>query len=178
MAIESARMREELVVQVQEERAALAAEMHRVRSGAYLRGDLGSQVKTAPMPAFLGERDALAVASWCDAANDRISTQLKEEYRLGGRQWDDEAELKCVRVAASFFHGAARLWWSVLDPKPTRFDQFLDAFKREFEPIASSQVARDRLAACTQRNRTVQEYANDFGNCLLRLPSVIDLESA
>ncbi|KAA8490753.1 hypothetical protein FVE85_4384 [Porphyridium purpureum] len=42
--------------------------------------------------------------------------------------------------------------------------------------MASSQVARDRLAACSQRGRSVNEYVNDFGNCLLRLPGVSDSE--
>ncbi|KAA8494477.1 Copia protein [Porphyridium purpureum] len=171
MSQEFSRMREELIGQVQEERAALAAELHRVRNDAYSRVDATSQVKHAPMPAFLGERDALVVASWCDAANDRILSQLREEYQLAGRTWDDDAELKCVRVAASFFHGAARLWWSVLEPKPIRFDRFIGVFKREFEPIASSQIARDRLAACVQRNRSVHEYANDFVQVLLKQPA-------
>ncbi|KAA8493354.1 hypothetical protein FVE85_8799 [Porphyridium purpureum] len=126
-------MCEELVLRLHEEHAELAAEVHRVRNGAYLRGDHGSQVKTAPMPAFLRERDALTVASWCDAAKGQTSTQLREKYHLRGRQ-------------------------------------------REFEPNASSQVARDRFAACVQRNPTIQEYVNDFGNYLLHLPSVSNSE--
>ncbi|KAA8490754.1 hypothetical protein FVE85_4385 [Porphyridium purpureum] len=109
MAQELSRMRDELIGQVQEECAALASKTHRVRSGTYARVDASSQVKSAPVVAFLGGRDALAVAAWCDAANAPILTQLEEEYRLGGCPWDDEAELKCVRVASSFFHGAVRL---------------------------------------------------------------------
>ncbi|KAA8499353.1 Copia protein [Porphyridium purpureum] len=176
LAQEFSRMREELLGQVQEERNALAAEMHRWRNGAYPRAEAASQVKAAPMAPFLGDRDALAVGAWCETASERIYIQLQEEYRAGSHPWDDDAEQKCVRIAASFFHGASRLWWSVLDPKPVRFDDFLQAFRREFEPIASDQVARDRLAACAQRNRSVHDYANDFGNCLLRLPSVGDSE--
>ncbi|KAA8491347.1 hypothetical protein FVE85_7768 [Porphyridium purpureum] len=146
------------------------------RNGANPRAEAVSQVKAAPMATNLGDRDALAVGAWCDTASERISIQVQEEYRAGSHPWDDDAEQKCVRIAASFFHGASRLWWSVLDPKPVRFDDFLQAFRREFEPIASDQVARDRLAACAQRNRSVHDYANDFGNCLLRLPSVGDSE--
>ncbi|KAA8490366.1 hypothetical protein FVE85_8519 [Porphyridium purpureum] len=135
-----------------------------------------SSVRGAPLFQYLGERNALAVRSWTDAAQDRVHQALCDEYQAANRMWDQDAELRAIRTAATFLGGSARLWWSILDPRPQSFAAFLVAVRQQFEPAEPERQARDHLAACSQRNRPVSEYASDFADCLLQISAVVDGE--
>jgi len=114
--------------------------------------------KIAPPPRFKGVMGA-AADTWLSALEQQFTY-----YVIA----DDASKL---RLGSCNLEGDALLWYNALLPKPLTWDEFVEALRKRFRPVAAVQVARQHLAKYRQApGQTVSSYTHGF----LTIKAVID----
>ena len=99
----------------------------------------------------------------------------------------DLSDYERVTYASTLLRDGAATWWRHLemtfhpddgrDQTPKTWREFQIAFRAEFKPRNSAQIARNKLRALAQANTpsgTIREYVTEFRNIMLDLPDMFD----
>lgn len=113
---------------------------------------------------FDGERNARKVEAWLYTV---------EKYCQLVKIYDDDQR---VLFAVSLLRDAAVTWWRQLEndntvATPRDWNQFSLAFRTEFKPENTEQLARQKLQELQQRT-TVSSYIRVFRDTMLELPEM------
>lgn len=124
-------------------------------------------IKLVPPDVYHGERTAQAVEGWLHAFDNYC--RLKNDRML---------ETTKVRFASTLLRGEASEWWRQIqnDPdtyEPSTWYDFCVAFREEFKPNNSEQLAREALDRISQQTEgSIRAYVASFRKHMLELPSM------
>lgn len=123
-------------------------------------------IKTVPPELFKGDRSPAAVEAWLHTMDKYLGLHqsLSDQQR--------------VEYATTLLRGQAATWWQHVEkdlhtPLPQDWEQFKAAFRKEFKPANSSQLARQRLQNL-QQSASIREYITEFRDIMLDLPEMPD----
>jgi hypothetical protein len=99
-----------------------------------------------------------------------------EQYQIGSGIIEDAQR---ILVAASYLKDGAMQWWrhkcDTLYNPPSDWNEFKEALKVRFQPLAASRTARANLRNLRQGNRSVADYSNAF---LKQIQMINDMSEA
>lgn len=99
----------------------------------------GPTIKPPPYEHFSGTGPDSKPHSWLAGAELWLHAQ---RYDVSSPTFD---HAYTISVVASYFTGAARAWWTTLQPKPATWAAFKAAVITMFNPLGAEQTAREKL---------------------------------
>lgn len=133
-----------------------------------------NKIKPVQPDLFRGIRSSSVVESWLHTVDKYGDCADLSDYER-------------VTYASTLLRDGAATWWRHLEMSfhpddgtaqtPKTWHEFQIAFRAEFKPRNSTQIARNKLRALSQAgtpNGSIREYVTEFRNIMLDLPDMFD----
>lgn len=125
------------------------------------------QLRLQTPDTYHGDRSPYVAESWLRS--------IERYNQVAGKSTSD-----LLAYTQALFRGDAEIWWTTMEQRginPTSWTEFCEMVLSEFKPKNSVKVARDKMAALTQGDKSVSEYINEFRAIKLQIPHMTDEEA-